>query len=73
MTIKTRKLAGMLLLVGGLLTYVLVAAGIIGAMQGLPEAARLLLYAVAGIAWIFAARPVLVWMETGKWRVRRER
>jgi Protein of unknown function (DUF2842) len=25
-------------------------------------------YLIAGIAWIFPLRPVLMWMETGKWR-----
>ena len=25
-------------------------------------------YVVAGIAWIFPVRPLLRWMETGRWR-----
>jgi hypothetical protein len=27
-----------------------------------------IVYIVAGIIWIFPMRPVLVWMETGRWR-----
>lgn len=25
-------------------------------------------YLIAGIVWIFPVRPLLKWMETGKWR-----
>lgn len=27
-----------------------------------------LVYIVAGIIWIFPVRPMLTWMETGRWR-----
>jgi hypothetical protein len=30
--------------------------------------AQLAFYVVTGIIWIFPARPILVWMETGRWR-----
>jgi hypothetical protein len=33
-----------------------------------PALAQAAFYLVAGIAWIFPLRPVLMWMETGKWR-----
>ena len=37
----------------------------------LPFVVEMLFYIVAGIGWIFPVRPLLVWMETGKWRVLR--
>ena len=37
----------------------------------LPFVVEMLFYIVAGIGWIFPVRPLLVWMETGKWRVQR--
>ena len=34
----------------------------------LPWPAHLLYYAIAGIVWILPLKPLLRWMETGKWR-----
>lgn len=34
----------------------------------LPGAAQLILYLVLGIAWIAPLKPLLAWMETGRWR-----
>jgi predicted membrane channel-forming protein YqfA (hemolysin III family) len=33
-----------------------------------PRAVQALFYIVAGIIWIFPVRPLLVWMELGRWR-----
>lgn len=27
------------------------------------------IYLIAGVIWIFPLKPLLLWMETGKWRV----
>ena len=35
----------------------------------LPMALQLIIYAVAGIIWILPMKPLLLWMETGRWRV----
>jgi hypothetical protein len=35
---------------------------------GWPVWAQMIFYAIAGVAWIFPARPILVWMETGRLR-----
>jgi hypothetical protein len=40
-------------------------SGVIGTWPGLVQ---LVIYVVAGIIWIFPTRPVLTWMETGRWR-----
>ncbi|MCH8685368.1 DUF2842 domain-containing protein [Pedomonas mirosovicensis] len=73
MTQRQRKLLGMFLLVGGIAVYGLVMADLLSRLPRLNIALESILYAAAGIAWIFLARPVLVWMETGSWWVRRDR
>ena len=34
----------------------------------LPVLAQLPIYVVAGVAWIAPLKPLLQWMETGRWR-----
>ncbi len=29
---------------------------------------QILIYIIAGIAWIFPVRPIMIWMNTGKFR-----
>ena len=63
-----RKPAGMALI----LLYIAVWAGLVLAASPLigtwPIAVQSGVYLVAGIVWIFPLRPLLLWMETGKWR-----
>jgi uncharacterized protein DUF2842 len=37
-------------------------------IAGLPWPVHLVYYLVAGIAWIAPLKPLLRWMETGRWR-----
>lgn len=37
-------------------------------ITGLPWPVHMLYYVVAGIAWILPLKPLLRWMETGRWR-----
>lgn len=63
-----RKPAGMgliLLIIAGWAVLVVTALEWIGP---LPSVVSLLIYAVAGIVWILPLRPILIWMETGRWR-----
>lgn len=65
---SVRKPLGMLLLVIGIAAYCL-AAGLLLSMMSRPHIIlEVLAYMVAGIAWIWLARPVLVWIQTGHWR-----
>lgn len=69
MTPSWRKPAGIaliLLLVAVWCTAVASLAPIIGRWPGFAQAA---FYLVAGLAWIVPLRPLLIWMETGRWRV----
>jgi hypothetical protein len=54
-----------LLMISGWAAIVASASGPIGR---LPVLAQALLYVVAGIVWILPLRPLLAWMETGRWR-----
>ena len=63
-----RKPAGIfliLLLIAG--WAVLVASGA-DLLAGLPWPVHVLYFLVAGIVWILPLKPLLRWMETGKWR-----
>ena len=63
-----RKPAGMaliLLLIALWAGLVLAASPLIGSW---PIAVQSGVYLIAGIVWIFPLRPLLLWMETGKWR-----
>ncbi len=63
-----RKPAGMaliLLLIAVWAGLVLAASPLIGTW---PIAVQSGVYLIAGIVWIFPLRPLLLWMETGKWR-----
>ncbi|TMJ19303.1 MAG: DUF2842 domain-containing protein [Alphaproteobacteria bacterium] len=63
-----RQGAGMaliVLLIAGWAVLVVSAAPLLG---GLPGWLHALYYLVAGIAWILPLRPLLRWMETGRFR-----
>lgn len=34
----------------------------------LPQLLQALVYLIAGIVWILPLKPLLAWMETGRWR-----
>ena len=54
-----------LLLIVGWAVIVTTIAGNIGA---LPWPIQTLFYLVAGLVWILPLKPLLRWMETGRWR-----
>ena len=63
-----RKPAGIfaiLLLIAGWAALVASGADL---LAGLPWPVHALYFLVAGIAWILPLKPLLRWMETGKWR-----
>lgn len=37
-------------------------------ITSLPKLLQALVYLVAGIVWILPLKPLLAWMETGRWR-----
>ena len=68
MTPSWRKPVGALLIIAIITVWALIvasAAGPIGQLHALIQAP---IYLVAGIVWILPLKPLLMWMETGKWR-----
>ncbi|MCW3836785.1 DUF2842 domain-containing protein [Sphingomonas canadensis] len=63
-----RKPAGALLIVG-MIVLLAVAVGTFATEIGrLPILVQLPVYVVAGIVWVLPLKPLLRWMETGRWR-----
>jgi predicted membrane channel-forming protein YqfA (hemolysin III family) len=63
-----RKPAGMLLI----LLIIAIWGGLVASLSPwigrLPTLAQAVVYVVTGIVWILPMRPLLIWMETGRWR-----
>ena len=62
-----RKPAGVLGMVAGLMVYAVLIASLSGPIGRLPVLVQAVLYLVLGIIWILPLRPLLTWMETGRW------
>ena len=58
-------IALILLLIAGWAILVTSAASLI---QAWPRWAHAAYYVIAGLVWILPLKPLLKWMETGKWR-----
>lgn len=63
-----RKPAGMFAILGVIAFWAWCVASFSGQIATWPRAVQLFIYIVAGIIWIFPVRPLLQWMETGRWR-----
>jgi predicted membrane channel-forming protein YqfA (hemolysin III family) len=64
-----RKPAGILLILLLIAVWAWLVATLIEQLPDLPWPVEALFYVVAGIVWILPVRPLLMWMETGRWRV----
>lgn len=63
-----RKGAGMALILLLIAVWAVLVATAAGILRGLPWPVHALYYLVAGIVWILPLKPLLRWMETGRWR-----
>lgn len=63
-----RKPAGVLLILAMIVAWAVLVATVADHLTGVPTLLLTLFYVVAGVAWIFPARRILVWMELGRWR-----
>ena len=68
MTPDWRKPAGMLAILAIILVWSVAVVSLSGTVGGWHWLAQLLFYLVAGIVWIAPLKPLLRWMETGRWR-----
>jgi hypothetical protein len=63
-----RKPAGIGLLLLIIILWAAIVATVAGRIGAMPWPVQALFYVIAGIAWILPLKPLLRWMETGKWR-----
>jgi hypothetical protein len=68
MTPSWRKPAGVLLILALIITWSVAVASASGWVGKRPVWAQTLFYMVTGVIWITPMRPLLLWMETGRWR-----
>jgi hypothetical protein len=66
-----RKPAGMLAILLLILVWVVLVASFSAEIGSLPILVQLAIYLVLGIVWIAPLKPLLLWMETGHWRLPR--
>ena len=63
-----RKPAGALGIVFYVMIWVVLIASFSAEIGSLPILVQLLIYIAMGVVWIMPLKPVLRWMELGKWR-----
>ena len=63
-----RKPAGIFLILLLILVWCVIVATVADGIATWPWPLKALFYTVAGIVWILPLRPLLRWMELGKWR-----
>ncbi len=68
MTPSWRKPAGIFLILALITVWSVIVASASSYIGQLHWLVQLPIYVIAGIIWIFPLKPLLLWMETGKWR-----
>lgn len=63
-----RSVIGMFLVLAIIAVWAVIVASFSGAISRLPVLVQLPIYLLAGIAWIFAAMPVMRWIVVGRFR-----
>jgi len=63
-----RKPAGMLGILAFIALWVVLVASFSASLAKLHWGIQLPIYVVLGVVWIAPLKPVLRWMETGRWR-----
>jgi hypothetical protein len=63
-----RKPAGALGIVLYVIIWVVLVASFSAEIGSLPILVQLLIYVALGVVWIAPLKPVLRWMELGKWK-----
>lgn len=68
MTPSWRKPFGMIAILVFITLWVVLVASLSGIVGGWHWTAQLAFYLVTGLIWIAPLKPMLAWMETGRWR-----
>ena len=68
MTPTWRKPFGMFVILALILVWVVIVASFSGVVARWHPLLQLCFYGVTGMIWIAPLKPLLAWMETGRWR-----
>ncbi|MDQ4419789.1 DUF2842 domain-containing protein [Sphingobium sp. DEHP117] len=63
-----RKPAGMFAILALIALWAFVIGSLSEPLARLPGWAQIPIYVVSGIVWIMPLKPLLQWMETGRWK-----
>ena len=63
-----RQPVGILLILLLIAGWAMLVASAAPWLDGAPRWLHVLYYLVAGLAWVLPLKPLLRWMETGRWR-----
>jgi len=63
-----RQPVGIFLILALIAGWAVVVVSLSPLLEGAPRWFHAIYYFVAGVAWILPLKPLLRWMETGKWR-----
>jgi hypothetical protein len=63
-----RKPAGIFAILGLILLWAILIGSFSAGIGRLPWWGQIPVYLVSGIVWIMPLKPLLQWMETGRWR-----
>lgn len=63
-----RKPAGIFAILALIAVWAILVASLSGMVGAWPVLAQALFYLIAGIAWILPLKPLLRWMETGRFK-----
>ncbi len=68
MTPSLRRPLGILAIFLGLLVYAVLAVLLLAPVSSLHPLLQMPIWAFLGIAWVLPLKPVLFWIETGRWK-----
>ncbi len=63
-----RKPVGVFGILAWITLWIVLVASLSGSVGAWPVLVQALFYLVAGLAWIFPLKPVLQWIETGRFK-----
>jgi len=63
-----RKLGGIFAIVALITLWAILIVSLSPLVSGWPVLIQAIFYLVTGIAWVLPLKPLLRWMETGRWR-----
>lgn len=64
-----RRSFGIIALFIGLMVYALFAVWVFDPVSRLHPLLQMPIWLVLGVAWIFPVKPLMIWIETGKWKL----